>query len=277
VSRAVSAAVRRRLRAFCPPPLRRWRERRYFLRTGEIELRIVPLLCRRDRDGIDVGANEGAYLHAMIPHARQVIAFEPIPELAASLARKFGTRVVIHPIALSCAAGTATLRIPIVQGSSVTGLASLLPDPVATVRPHDEIAVQTQPLDAIYGGDVGFIKIDVEGHEEAVLDGAAATIARCRPRLLVEMEERFAPGVIDRGCAWFARMGYRGFYIHDRRVLPLEGFDPQALQQARDVAEFVGAAPRASLHDYVNNFLFLPAEESAELARAIGTSLARGG
>ena len=38
--------------------------------------------------------------------------------------------------------------------------------------------------------NVGFIKIDVEGHEHAVLEGATKTIKRNMPNLLVEMEEK---------------------------------------------------------------------------------------
>jgi len=37
---------------------------------------------------------------------------------------------------------------------------------------------------------VDFIKIDVEGMEFDVLDGAAATLARCRPILFVEVRKR---------------------------------------------------------------------------------------
>ena len=45
-------------------------------------------------------------------------------------------------------------------------------------------------LDDLALGDVGFVKIDVEGHELAVLRGAAETLQRNRPPLLVEAEER---------------------------------------------------------------------------------------
>lgn len=53
-------------------------------------------------------------------------------------------------------------------------------------------------LDDIIKDDVGFIKIDVEGHELAVLKGATSLINRCRPVLLVECEERHSPGGTER-------------------------------------------------------------------------------
>ena len=57
------------------------------------------------------------------------------------------------------------------------------------------LKVHMDRLDNVYSGTAGFIKIDVEGHEQAVLDGAVETIDRCRPRLLVEVDERLSPGL----------------------------------------------------------------------------------
>lgn len=42
-------------------------------------------------------------------------------------------------------------------------------------------------IDALKFGRVDFIKIDVEGFEKEVLQGAKETIARCRPQMLVEI------------------------------------------------------------------------------------------
>ena len=44
-------------------------------------------------------------------------------------------------------------------------------------------------LDDFNIANCSFIKIDVEGHEEAVLDGASALIAAQRPVLMVELDE----------------------------------------------------------------------------------------
>lgn len=272
----IAAAARERLRALFPAWLRRWRERRYFLRNGEIELHVAPLLCRPDRDAIDIGANEGAYLHVMIGHARGVLAFEPVPWLAQALVRKFGHRIDVRCVALSRDSRLSVLRIPVVEGGAVTGLASLSEASVPSNARHCEFAVHTNALDRVYAGEAGFIKIDVEGHEEAVLDGAGDTIARCRPRVLVEMEERFAPGVIGRGQERFNRLGYRGFYVHRRALQPIATFDPGEYQRCDDIAAFTGSAPRAAFDRYINNFLFLPEEDCAALLPRIASKLARG-
>jgi len=260
--RRTKAAVR----GLCPKPLLLWREARYFEKHGERELRLLRHLCMRDRDAIDVGANVGTYIHFMKRHARRVYAFEPVPWLAEALVRKFAPRVVVRPIALSREAGTAVLRIPVVGGMRVTGLASLA-GAAASGDGFEEIEVATRPLDEVFAGDVGFIKIDVEGHEEAVLDGAARTIARCRPRLLVEIEESRTPGALARIRAFLRRFNYRGYFLHGRAVWTVEAFDAETMQRAADIADFRAGAVRMDFDRYVNNFLFL-ADEEAELLRA---------
>ncbi|MGH6984813.1 MAG: FkbM family methyltransferase, partial [Stellaceae bacterium] len=210
VRRAKAAA-----RDFCPKPLLLWREARYFEKYGERELRLVRYLCQRERDAVDVGAHEGSYVHFMKRHARRVYAFEPVPSLAEALAWKFAPRVVVRNIALSRESGTAILRIPLIEGAALTGLASLNDGAGATTA-ITEIAVQTRPLDEVFAGDAGFIKVDVEGHEEAVLDGAARTIARCRPRLLIEIEEGRMPGAPSRIHAFLRRFNYRGYFVCGR-------------------------------------------------------------
>jgi len=269
VRRAKAAA-----RDFCPKPLLLWREARYFEKYGERELRLVRHLCHRERDAIDVGAHEGSYVHFMKRHARRVYAFEPIPSLAKALAWKFAPRVVVRNIALSRESGTAILRIPLIDGGALTGLASLngATDGTTAVT---EIAVQTRPLDDVFAGDAGFIKVDVEGHEEAVLDGAARTITRCRPRLLIEIEEGRMPGAPVRIRAFLRRFNYRGYFVCGRTLAAIETFDPATMQRPADIAGFRAGVPRQSFDRYCNNFLFVADEEAEPLSARIAAALRR--
>ena len=93
--------ARQALRALCPQPLLNWREARFYGRYGEVELHLLEFLCRRDADAIDIGANDGSYVHYMRRHARHVVAFEPMPTLAKALRQKFPRGVTVEPIALS--------------------------------------------------------------------------------------------------------------------------------------------------------------------------------
>jgi FkbM family methyltransferase len=47
--------------------------------------------------------------------------------------------------------------------------------------------IQVETIDSYNFQDIGFIKIDVEGYEKFVLEGAQATIARCRPTIQLEI------------------------------------------------------------------------------------------
>jgi FkbM family methyltransferase len=49
------------------------------------------------------------------------------------------------------------------------------------------VPVQVETIDSYNFQDVGFIKIDVEGYEKFVLEGALDTIKRCRPTLQLEI------------------------------------------------------------------------------------------
>jgi hypothetical protein len=153
------------------------------------------------------------------------------------------------------------LHVPVIDGAPVTGLSTLSDELAAKEAPCHEIPVETRPLDEVYGGEVGFIKIDVEGHEHSVLEGARGTIERCRPRVLVEAEERHAPGSVRDVQAFFRRLGYRGYFVFRRRLAPIESFDPRRMQRSEDIDGYTLGLPRARFERYVNNFLFLPAEE----------------
>jgi FkbM family methyltransferase len=267
--------IKQAVRALLPQTVLNWREARYFQRYGEVEIHLVDLLCRTGEDAIDVGANYGGYVHFMQRHARRVVAFEPVPEFVRQLRTRFGDTVLIEPIALSDRAGEATLYIPVINGVNVGGCSSLSQSAATNYETHQAITARTLRLDDAYAGTVGFIKIDVEGHEQAVLDGAVATLRRCRPRLLVEIEERLAPGGIARTSAFITALGYRGYYIHAGELHGIEEFSVARHQSPELVPDMTAALRgRVKLGDFVCNFIFLPLDDEQQTARAIRERLA---
>ena len=257
--------ARQRVRSLFPQSVLNWREARFYGRHGEVELHLLEFLCRRDQDAIDVGANDGCYVHYLRRHARQVIAFEPMPSLARMLRRKFRRGVVVESMALSDTAGTVSLRMPVVDGVVVTGCSTVSSAASATYPAHRAIEVPMDRLDSVYGGEVGFIKIDVEGHEQAVLDGAIETIRRCRPRMLVEVDERLAPGGLARAKAYFRDLGYRGYYVEAGRLEPIERFSTERLQNPANLPDLTASLQqRERFGRYIYNFIFLPPGEPTE-------------
>jgi FkbM family methyltransferase len=110
-----------------------------------------------------------------------------------------------------------------------------------------EMTVATACLDDLALPPCGFIKIDVEGHEAAVLRGASRLIARDRPVLLIELEQRHTGEPIEASLQAVMGMGYAASFLRDGVETPIAGFDPDADHRGR-----------ADRPGYVFNFIFRP-------------------
>jgi hypothetical protein len=108
-----------------------------------------------------------------------------------------------------------------------------------------------------------------------VLDGAVEVIARCLPRLLVEIEEHLSPGGLARAGDFFSRLGYRGYFVHGHRLADIASFSVAQLQNPANRVTLT-ATLRERLHStgYVNNFIFLPPNEPRSTLDRIGERLA---
>lgn len=253
--------LRRWVLAQLPPGLLDLKLTRYYLSFGDPELRLLPLLCHPLRDAIDVGANEGMYTHLMRRHARQVYAFEALPLLAEKLDARRYRHVTVRCCALSDHPGTGLLHTPLYGETAVDGLSSLQADLPDQHPACSSQRVRMVRLDDVYAGNVGCIKIDVEGHELAVLRGAQATIARYRPNLVIEIEENLAPGSLGAVQEMLQPLGYAGFYLHRGRLRELAGFNIVAMQDPRLISGFRPGLRRRDFPDFVNNFIFIPAAD----------------
>lgn len=254
--------ARQTLRALLPQPLLNWRETRFYGRYGEVELHLLEFLCQGDADAIDIGANDGSYVHYMRRFSRHVFAFEPMPALAQALRRKFPRGVTINEIALSDCSGKVELRMPVVDGVVVTGCSTVSTDASATYPGYQGIDVPMDCLDNVYRGHAAVMKIDVEGHELSVLRGARETIRRCRPRVLVELLETLAPGCIEEARLFFEQLGYRGYFVHQRQLKPIERFSIAELQDPANLPDLTAALQaRQRFGRFIYNFIFLPPQE----------------
>lgn len=145
-------------------------------------------------DGVvlDVGANIGLSalaLAPLLPRGR-VLAVEASPRTAAALRRTLALngledRVAVEAVALGAAPGEAAFHAAAHSaGAHLMDAGTLGAAALPTVR------VPVETLDALVArhglGRLDFLKIDVEGFETEVLDGAAATLARLRPLVFVE-------------------------------------------------------------------------------------------
>ncbi len=148
----------------------------------------VARLVPRGRAAPDVGANKGVYSFELLKLASNVHAFEPNTDLMPWLSRLRHPRLTIHPYALGDCDREAVLRIPIGRGGKPSRQGATLARTIRVSENYLEMQTVVRRLDSITLGDVGFIKIDVEGFEMQVIEGASETIARSRPVMLVEIE-----------------------------------------------------------------------------------------
>jgi FkbM family methyltransferase len=220
---------------------------------------------------VDAGAHDGRLTLplAALPGAR-VLAFEPLPPAFARLLAAVapaGDRVTVRPEALSDRAGTLTLEVPRVGGAAQEEWASVVKD-YATIRRADprvdgidRYTVAALPLDALALSDLTALKIDVEGAEAEVLQGARDTLRRCRPVVSAEIEERHRPGSTRTVPALLRPIGYRGFFEFYGEWRPVESLDVATMQRGSPSP----AAFEVS-HPYVFAFYFVPEERCGELA-----------
>jgi FkbM family methyltransferase len=139
---------------------------------------------------VDVGANEGTYVQAVLnlaPRAH-VVAVEPTPEPLGLLRARFGAdpRVTIVPSALGAQEGTATMHVtPVHTGASLleprAEIGERYGSPSGAWATAQAVQVPVTTLDAVVGDrDVALLKIDVQGGELGVLAGGTATLPRTR-------------------------------------------------------------------------------------------------
>lgn len=215
---------------------------------------------------LDIGAHDGLLTipFAQLPGAR-VHGFEPLPSamarLRAALLTAFGEippHVTLHAEALGAAVGEAVLTLPVVDGVPQEQWASIS----KTYTEHRSVTTQAHrvpviTLDSLALRNVTAIKLDAEGAEQEVLEGARHTLTRSRPVLSVEIEERHRAGSTRDVPALLAALGYAGFYWHAGALHPLASFDAATMQVASsDPAVFAASEP------YIFSFFFLPVESA---------------
>ena len=132
-------------------------------------------------NAIDVGANRGDFTYALRKAGFDVDAFEPRPDLAADLKRRFAqdNKVRVHRFACSDRDGTANLQF---ASADDPALDTTLFSTLETHNTFDGLnfergaEVRLCRLDTVLAPkakySVGLLKTDTEGHDIAVLNGA---------------------------------------------------------------------------------------------------------
>ena len=169
--------------------------------------------CTSGMTVVDVGANLGYYsvgvASRLVGPTGRVVALEPNSEncrlLLSSLRLNDITNVQLLPVAADRATGWAYYSTHVGSNGGLIDDDDLLS--------HPGTVVPTFPLDELVEGPVGFLKMDVEGEEGRVVEGATCSIARDRPIVTTELKDEMLRRVSGTTVAdylgSFEKLGYR--------------------------------------------------------------------
>jgi FkbM family methyltransferase len=184
------------------------------LRSGRYEPHLSAAFERYCTPGmtvLDVGANVGYFAllaSGLVGPGGRVLAFEPNSEncrlLLSSVRLQGADNVELLPVAAGESTGWAYYSTHVGSNGGLVERGDLLA--------HPGVVVPTFALDDLVSGEVGFIKMDVEGAEGRVVRGAARLIEQHRPVVTTELKGEMLRRVSGLSVAEylgaFERLGY---------------------------------------------------------------------
>jgi FkbM family methyltransferase len=184
------------------------------LLSGEYESHLTAVFeqyCTPGMTVVDVGANLGYYsllASRLVGPSGRVVALEPNSEncrlLLSSLRLHHSTNVQLLPVAADTATGWAYYSTHVGSNGGLIEGGDLLS--------HPGTVVPTFRLDDLVEGPVGFLKMDVEGAEGRVVQGATRIIERDRPVVTTELKDemlrRVSGTTVSDYLSSFEQLGY---------------------------------------------------------------------
>jgi FkbM family methyltransferase len=173
-----------------PGSLREWV--RHKLRGAGFDVVPFPRMQMLARHGVtvlfDVGASEGLYAEDLrrLGYAGRIVSFEPRADAFARLARRAQGDPRWETVQLALGREATTSVIHLSGAADSSSLLDMLPrhtDVAPGSRYVGEQTVEVRTLDEVFDAhvgprDVAFLKMDVQGYERHVLDGAERSLER---------------------------------------------------------------------------------------------------
>ena len=196
----------------------------------EPEIKLIKEFVVSGTDGLDVGIYRGIYSYEISKYAKTVHAFEFNPIIFSFLNRniyKIIKNIKLYNFGLSNKDGKAILRIPIRNKlAKEENYEEFYEMGRATIHDNNEFnefrafEVNVKKLDNLqFENPISFIKIDVEGHEIEVIEGAIKTINKNKPILLVEIEKRHSKKKVSDSIKFINDLGYKSYYFNEKELI----------------------------------------------------------
>ena len=205
----------------------------------EKEIKVLSELVHKESDAIDVGVYRGVYSYELARLSNHTHSFEANPVICKYL-KKYLTQIIdnitLYDCALSNHNGKAKLRIPIRRKTIFkdqfeekyhAGLSTIHDQNTFDMYSEfDEFTVTTKKIDDIkFTNRIGFIKIDVEGHELKIIDGAKVTIKKHKPNLLIEIEEKHSKEKLNTSINYIKGLDYNAYIYKNNKLIKIENFE----------------------------------------------------
>tara|TARA_Y100000992_G_C21240471_1_gene480452 strand:- start:635 stop:1390 length:756 start_codon:yes stop_codon:yes gene_type:complete len=216
--------------------------------NDEYEIKLVKDFIKKGTDSLDIGVYRGVYSYEMSKYSKIVHSFEPNPIIFNDLKKnlkKIIPNMNLYNFALSNKNENLSLKVPI-RNSNVSkenyeeyykmGKASIHDNNI--FDEYEKFKINSKKIDDLkFDNLISFIKIDVEGHEEQVIDGAIQTIKKHKPIMLVEIVEKYTGKNVSKTINFINSLGYKSYY-----------FDNKALKKTQDLNNL----------NLFNNYIFFP-------------------
>ena len=200
------------------------RAERYLQNQTEPEICILEDLVSQECASIDIGVYRGIYSYHLLKYSEFVYSFEANSLLMDKIKKSFKNinNIKIENLAISSSSGTTELKIPFrdekveydYEQKYQLGIASIHSANDLDNLSYHSINVKKITLDEYqFKHKIGFIKIDVEGHEKNVLEGAKNLIKKNKPNLLVEIEERHSQLKVEDTINFINNLGYKSYFF----------------------------------------------------------------
>jgi len=236
-----------------------------FMLRGEFDH--IEMFVDPSKVSIDVGTNRGQYALKLASISKGCLCIEPVKALG-FVAKVLPNNCVYRSVAAGRARGVATIRIPSINGTFDYGQSTLATDNTLGGNEYEEQTTEVTTVDELVqecfpGEAVGFVKIDVEGFEEAVLEGSSEMLKRCKPNLQIELHG--GNKRIEWVTNFLGQLGYRGLFFFDGRLFDASLFDFKVHRATEN--EYNWRTKKGLKFDparYVCDYIFIPIEKQMQ-------------
>ncbi|MEM9773437.1 MAG: FkbM family methyltransferase [Chloroflexota bacterium] len=224
----------------------------------DAEAKLLRKLDLAGKTMFDIGANSGFFSSTMedIVTSEKLYIFEPIPKLYRYLKKRFQCAHVVNA-AISDRNGKEILRLPYINNQLYDTRATLSKNHTEKNQTHfDEIEVKLIKLDDFVANnkisELSLLKVDVEGHEIEVLEGAVNTLANLKPLVFIEIEARHHKDEVSPVFDRLTMHNYKGYFLDpiNRTLNTVSHFSADRDQKLEHLYS-------RQFHKYHNNFFFV--------------------